>query len=59
MPKEEQLQRIKRLMIHLCDAIDYNKETEALLCGLLTYRGRADILRQDIEALYKYVESLR
>ena len=59
MSKEEQLQRIKRLMIHLCDAIDYNKETEALLCGLLTYRGRTDILRQDIEALYKYVESLR
>lgn len=46
-------------MMHLCDAIDYNKETEELLCGLLTYKGRTDILRQDIEAFYNYVKALR
>ena len=54
-----EIQRISRLMMHLCDAVDDTPTTIETIALLLGYHNYEDELLQDIEAFYNYIKELR
>ena len=59
MSNTEQLQRTERLMMYICDALDYSDSLAEALSCLLGYHNYEDEFLQDVEAFYNYIKELR
>lgn len=58
MNNTEQLQRTERLMMYLCDAIDYSDSLAEALSCLLGYKS-ITMLKDDADAFCNYFYSIK
>lgn len=58
MSNTEQLQRTERLMMYICDALDYSDSLAEALSCLLGYKS-ITLLREDADAFCNYFYSIK
>lgn len=58
MSNTEQLQRTERLMMYICDALDYSDSLAEALSCLLGYKS-ITLLREDADAFCNHIKNLQ